>query len=152
MSKAAIASALLAITFLLLGVDAAAAGKTVSGCKVAEHYCDMRCRRKLRPVLSKRCLATCQTTRAKCIQQAQKDIELGKVAPPAGGGTTKPGPRQSEEDKKNAEMGKTAPPAGHPTSSPPLQPCASWQVRYSNGTCGCPSGMRGAKCDEIILH
>jgi hypothetical protein len=30
--------------------------------------------------------------------------------------------------------------------------CPEGQILYSNGKCGCPSGMRGAKCDEIIVH
>jgi hypothetical protein len=180
MSKPEFVAALVAVGFLLSGVIADAADKTVTGCKVSDRHCEMRCKQRPRPVPSKRCAETCRTTQAKCIQQAQKDIELGKVPLPGGGGTTLPQPRQSEEDKKNHELGKTVPPggggaaqpgsrlseedkknlemgkstppAGHPTSSPPLQPCASWQIRYSNGTCGCPSGMRGAKCDEIIVH
>lgn len=207
MSKAAIASALLAIGFLLLGVDTAGAAKTVTGCKVSARHCEMRCR-QTRPGQTKRCSDKCRSTQSECLHQAYKDIELGKVPPPSGGGATPPASRQSEEDKKNAEMGKTTPPAGvgttagsrqseedkknielgktvppsgggatpaasrqseedkknaemgktkppagrpSPGSAPP-QPCASWQVRYSNGTCGCPSGMRGAKCEEIILH
>jgi hypothetical protein len=203
--KAVIASSLLAIGLLLSMVDAGAAASTVTGCKVAGRHCAMRCRHKPYAALAKRCLDGCNTTQGKCIQQAYKDIELGKVPPPIGDGAARPGPRQSEEDKKNAEMGRTTPPsgggtagsrqseedkknielgktvppsgggntpspsrqseedkknaemgkttprAGRPGSSLPL-PCASWQVRYSNDTCGCPSGMRGSKCEEIILH
>jgi hypothetical protein len=205
--KAAIAPALLALGFVLLGGDDAAAGSSLTICKVAGSHCSMRCRQKPYPVLAKHCRDACKATQAKCIQQAYSDIELGKVPPPGGGatqprprqseedkknaemgkttspsggsatagsrqseeerknielgkippptagGTTTPSPRQSEEDKKNAEMGRTTPPAGRPSpGSTPPQPCASWQVRYANGSCGCPSGMRGPKCGEIILH
>jgi hypothetical protein len=204
----AIAPALLALSFILVVGDRAAAGSSVTICKVAGSHCSMRCRQKPYPALARRCRDACNTTQARCIQQAYKDIELGKVRPPTGGGTTKAGPRQSEEekknselgktgsggagasppssrqseeekknielgkvppptggatttpkprqseeDKKNAEMGRTTPPAGRPSpGSTPPQPCAAWQVRYANGSCGCPSGMRGPKCEEIILH
>lgn len=30
--------------------------------------------------------------------------------------------------------------------------CAPFQVMRRNGTCGCPAGMRGPRCDEIILN
>jgi len=52
---------------------------------------------------------------------------------------------------KNEAMSRTLPvrPAGTPVQPPACQPP---QVRYNNGTCGCPSGTRGANCDELIVH
>lgn len=35
---------------------------------------------------------------------------------------------------------------------PGQQQCSEGQILYPNGKCGCPSGMRGPKCDEIIVH
>jgi len=35
---------------------------------------------------------------------------------------------------------------------PGQQQCPEGQIMYPNGKCGCPSGMRGPKCDEIIVH
>jgi hypothetical protein len=34
----------------------------------------------------------------------------------------------------------------------PASKCAPPQISFSNGTCGCPSGLRGPKCDEIIVN
>ena len=34
----------------------------------------------------------------------------------------------------------------------PASKCAPPQISFPNGTCGCPSGLRGPKCDEIIVH
>jgi hypothetical protein len=34
----------------------------------------------------------------------------------------------------------------------PTTGCVASHVLYKNGTCGCPSGLRGPKCDEIIVN
>jgi hypothetical protein len=37
-------------------------------------------------------------------------------------------------------------------ANPPPGDCPPHQIMRRNGTCGCPSGMRGPRCDEIILN
>lgn len=150
MIKYVIGAGLLAMVMLVSGIEGTATATTVTACKVSARHCDYRCRLMLSAYQQRRCLSTCRTSQAKCLQQAYKDIELGKT-PAEGGGTSTSPPPMTHEEKKAAEQGRAKPPASNPGGTP-LQPCASWQVRYANGTCGCPSGMRGAQCDEIIIH
>jgi hypothetical protein len=57
--------------------------------------------------------------------------------------------RQKEYEDERGRRTLPVRPAGTPAQPPACQPP---QVRYIDGTCGCPTGTRGANCDELIVH
>jgi hypothetical protein len=57
--------------------------------------------------------------------------------------------RQKEYEDEGGRRTLPVRPAGTPAQPPACQPP---QVRYIDGTCGCPTGTRGANCDELIVH
>jgi hypothetical protein len=69
----------------------------------------------------------------------------GRTTPPKSKGTSSgkgPGPNNRPIEVPD---GKPQPPPGPP-------PCVEPHIRYKDGTCGCPSGLRGEFCEEIIVH
>ena len=69
------------------------------------------------------CLARCKSVRDRCLKRAFNVYEIpNSPATPA--------------------------PVGGAGSAP----CDPPHIRYNNGTCGCPSGLTGANCDEIVVH
>lgn len=66
-----------------------------------------------------------------------------KLPPPLGHQSKKgvPGP-----GNKPIEV----PDPAHP--DPPKPQCVAPHIQYPNGVCGCPEGLRGANCDQLIVR
>jgi hypothetical protein len=64
---------------------------------------------------------------------------------------------KTETDARQAGMAACHQKAVNPPSPGKIggagsQPCPQNKVRYADGTCGCPSGMKGPNCDVMVVH
>jgi hypothetical protein len=137
--------------------------KTADQCKGSFTQCSYRCRQMLIPTEESHCQAKCRLSENKCLDAAYKDTESGQTAPvasppadtPANQPAASPArscpPGYAVLDKPN-KYGAFCEVISSPTGGAGSEPCDAAHVRYDNGTCGCPSGMTGANCDEIIVH
>jgi hypothetical protein len=100
-------------------------------CQTTANRCMVRCHRKAYPTEAYHCRMACQNGLSSCNAEAAAAL------------------RQKEYEDEGGTRTLPVRPAGTPVQPPACQPP---QVRYNNGTCGCPSGTRGANCDELIVH